>query len=301
MPLSRWPRGLDGRGATRTALVFLFAVTTMMPTGATASAGVHLTTILCGGGFALTDTPSSGTAPLLVSFELSGPSTNSTAVFWDFGDGSYLNGSGPDFTFAARSYVLPGVFNASVTVGDPALPIAYCSEAVTVQPGPLVVGFIASVYSGPAPLTIHFTGSISGGSGVYRSELWSFGDGNNETGLNASYTFQNPGSYRVVWTVADTSGAQGETSQVITVGAPADRQSGLPGGNGLADITGWIVLGVGVALALVALGYHRLSHRRTLAGRRGPSDGHGSVPPAGAILQSDTTGVSRAPGASRRA
>ena len=242
-----------------------------MPQGATS----------CNTPFGLTTNPTDGPAPLLVSFELKGPITNTTMISWAFGDGRYLNGSGPDYSFAAQSYPLPGTYNASVTV-DPAAPMAKCAVVVTVQPGPLLVSFIATVYSGTAPLTVDFTGVVSGGTGDYRSELWSFGDGRNATGLNASYTFRTAGSFRIVWTVSDSSGVQGAASRLIVVNDTPSLLPRPPGGSPTTDLEGWSVLAGGLAVAFAAVGFALFTRRRTPLGASSSGTLLAPYPPAGA-------------------
>ncbi|MCI4368795.1 MAG: PKD domain-containing protein, partial [Thermoplasmata archaeon] len=235
----------------------------------------------CGTPYSLTEVPTSGAAPLLVSFSLSGPVSNSTSLSWTFGDGQELNGSGPDFAFAAHSYTTPGSYNASVTV-EPTAPIARCSVAVLVRPGPLLVSFIASAYSGPAPLTIHLTGTVSGGTGDYRSELWSFGDGGQGSGFNVTYTFVNPGTFRIGLTVADSAGNQGEAEKEFTIGSPSTVPS--PGGVVPAgpDLAGWAVLLGGIGFASAGIGYALYTRRQLAASAAGapPAGPLGPTPPS---------------------
>jgi beta-glucanase (GH16 family)/PKD repeat protein len=61
-----------------------------------------------------------------------------------------------------------------------------------------------SVTGGPAPLDISFDASQSGDvNGDSLTYTWDFGDGTSATGINASHTFTEEGSYKVTLTVHD--------------------------------------------------------------------------------------------------
>jgi PKD repeat protein len=80
-------------------------------------------------------------------------------------------------------------------------------DDITVQTGPLTglsCSSSASVASGPAPLTVNFTGTVNGASGV-QTYTWSFGDGTSATTQNASHTFTSAGEYDVGFRVVDGS------------------------------------------------------------------------------------------------
>jgi len=139
---------------------------------------------------------------------------------------------------------------------------------------------ITSVPSdGSAPLTVHFTGNASGGTGRYVSFLWQFGDGDNGSGLSLEYTYLDPGNYTVTLNVTDSAGGWGTTFVRIHVQAPPTAS--------LA--TGWppsAVLGGG-ALSGCALfvGYLALQRRRRvdpLPRPAGSPAGSPSTDPTGA-------------------
>ncbi|MBI2448219.1 PKD domain-containing protein [Candidatus Microgenomates bacterium] len=50
------------------------------------------------------------------------------------------------------------------------------------------------------------------------SYLWNFGDGSTGTGIDASHTYSQPGSYEIVLQVTDDKGAVGQISLIIAVG-----------------------------------------------------------------------------------
>jgi PKD repeat protein len=104
------------------------------------------------------------------------------------------------------------------------------------SPPPLSVNFFANPTSGSAPLTVQFTGSITGGSGSYSWTI-NFGDGSSTSGsgssVSASHTYGSTGTYTATLTVK--SGSQSASQSVtITVTQPTYSltftEYGLPPG-----------------------------------------------------------------------
>jgi len=89
---------------------------------------------------------------------------------------------------------------------------------------PPVVATEATVgpVAGMAPLTVPFTGSATGGNGVYTYD-WNFGDGTaHSPAQNPSHTYYAGGSYTVTFTATDGLGSSGTDSHlVINVTQPA--------------------------------------------------------------------------------
>ena len=74
--------------------------------------------------------------------------------------------------------------------------------------------------SGIAPLTVNFDASASVDSdGTIDSYSWEFGNGETETGITPSYTFNTPGIYTVSLTVTDNEGESDTTTTNISVSA----------------------------------------------------------------------------------
>ncbi len=81
----------------------------------------------------------------------------------------------------------------------------------------------ATPSSGPAPLTVAFDGSASNDpDGSIIAYAWDFGVSPQVTasGVTASYTYTNPGTYYATLTVTDNSGAGNTTTKTITVADP---------------------------------------------------------------------------------
>ncbi|TKB07436.1 PKD domain-containing protein [Desulforhopalus sp. IMCC35007] len=94
------------------------------------------------------------------------------------------------------------------------------TDVITVFPtvgtvDPLSAKISVDKQSGEAPLTISFDASSS--TGVITGYSWVFGDGNTGTGGSVSHTYQNPGSYTAVLTIADGTGQTSQSSVVIVV------------------------------------------------------------------------------------
>ncbi|MCI4351065.1 MAG: PKD domain-containing protein [Thermoplasmata archaeon] len=200
----------------------------------------------------LSATPSTGPAPLPVSFEVTVLSGSPSTYNWSFGDGTYLNGTNSSDASPTHVYSRPGSYTALVEVHEG-------SDAVTrelnlsVTTPPLSGAVSASVSSGTVPLTVLFQATVAGGSGTYLTLRWDFGDGGVGTGLVVRYTFERAGSFHVTFTANDTQGDVRQSSVDIHVNAVAvspQARSIFPTGL----LAGWVALSfaVGVAVALSA-------------------------------------------------
>jgi PKD repeat protein len=70
--------------------------------------------------------------------------------------------------------------------------------------------------SGPAPLSVDFSGSATGGTPPY-SYRWTFGDGGSSTSQNPSHTYLSVGTYTATLTVTDSKNATSSKSLTISV------------------------------------------------------------------------------------
>ena len=160
-----------------------------------------------GGGSApvanFTGSPTSGTAPLAVSF--TDTSTNSpTAWSWTFGDSSTSTVQNPSHSYAA------GTYTVSLTATN-----AYGSDGetktnyITASPAgnPPVANFTGSPTSGTAPLAVSFTDTSTNTPTAWS---WTFGDSSTSTVQNPSHSFA-AGSYTVSLTATNAYGSDGET------------------------------------------------------------------------------------------
>ncbi|MHC5060204.1 MAG: PKD domain-containing protein [Planctomycetota bacterium] len=159
---------------------------------------------------AFSASPTSGTAPLEVSFtdESTGP-VDSWA--WDFDD----NGS-IDSTQQSPSHIYgsAGTYTVALTVSGPGGSDSV-TDIITVDepiPAAPVADFSASPTNGLAPLTVNFTDQSTG---VIDTWAWDFDeDGTiDSTDQNPSYTYTTPGDYTVdvTLTVSGPGGSDSET------------------------------------------------------------------------------------------
>jgi PKD repeat protein len=88
----------------------------------------------------------------------------------------------------------------------------------------LSAGASASTSSGQAPLTVHFTGSASGGNSPY-TYRWTFGDGDSSNQKDPSHIYDESGSFTARLTVTDDSGTQDSASVNIHVSEPTPQLS----------------------------------------------------------------------------
>ena len=130
----------------------------------------------------------------------------------------------------------PGNYSVEVWENDTVNTGASARTNVTVTPE-LVGDFTASTLSGPAPLTVAFSVSVTGG---YRADpastRWSFTwnctgsgcDGTSSTGASVSYTFDTPGEYLAVGQLSDAGHGNASEAFVIDVeGSGASASLGL--------------------------------------------------------------------------
>lgn len=153
---------------------------------------------------AVSATPSSGIAPLEVSF--ANQSTGSfNSVEWEFGDGTTSSQGSPTHTYQDA-----GVYTATATVSGLG---GTATDSVVIEVYEAVVaGFTASNTSGTAPLSVEFTNTSIGD---FDSCSWDFGDGATSTSCNAvTHEFAEPGSYTVELT---TSGLGGSDTFTTTI------------------------------------------------------------------------------------
>ncbi len=170
----------------------------------------------------LSVSPSSGTAPLPVTFDASGssdPQGQSLTYSFDFGDGS---GSGSQSAPGAQhTYTSPGSYTVTVTVTDTAGLSAAASQTVTASgPSAPTARLSVSPSSGTAPLPVTFDASGSSDpQGQSLTYSFDFGDGSgsgSQSAPGAQHTYTSPGSYTVTVTVTDTAGLSAAATQTVT-------------------------------------------------------------------------------------
>jgi len=166
---------------------------------------------------------SSGYAPFTVSFDAS----NSTDISgiksydWNFGDGSTGTGMTTNHT-----YNNPGTYIVTLTVTDfyENKGIATISIIVREVGCPNANIQVTPSLTGIVPFTVAFDASGSSvneesGSSI-TSYSWNFGDGNTNTGIITTHTYNNIGLYPVILTITDSNGKKDYATVIITVNEP---------------------------------------------------------------------------------
>ena len=198
-------------------------------------------------GISLSATPSSGLAPLPVSFAVTVLSGTPSSYNWSFGDGTYLNGSNAGAASPTHVYTQPGRFTATIDVHE-GTNVASRQIEVNVSAPTLSVAITASATGGLAPLTVQFQATVTGGTGTYLTLRWDFGDGGVGAGLAISYTFERPGTFRTTFTVNDSSGV-GQLSAVEIRVTPVPTDTPSRPALSTAVVAEWVVLSFAVGIA----------------------------------------------------
>jgi len=145
-----------------------------------------------------TATPSSGRAPLAVSFrDTSSFNFTVTSRLWNFGNGSTSTLQNPVQTFRT-----PGRYTVVLTVNGTFSVTGY----VNALPAPPVASFRS--------LTVTFSDTSTNSP---TSWLWSFGDGGSSTQQNPTYTFPRAGRYTVSLVATNAAGSSVRFSKVLTL------------------------------------------------------------------------------------
>jgi PKD repeat protein len=159
--------------------------------------------------------PQFGAVPPTQIFDIAGNPvsfTNETnsgtwSWLWRFGDGATSTVENPSHTYTAM-----GDFDVTLVVNN-----ANCSDSIThivsVLPIPPVANF-DSIPSGCEPLNIAINNTSLNTEAPGTTYRWDFGDGSISTAKNPTYTYFDPGTYRVELTVTGPGGVSTK-SQVV--------------------------------------------------------------------------------------
>ncbi len=169
-------------------------------------------------------TPDSGQPPLNVMFNASeseDPDGTISSYDWDFGDGS-AHGSG---VAVVHTYTSSGSYQAILTVTDDTEEEDTVTHTIMVtSPGNSIP--TASFTTDPAlnvayaspPVTMDFDASSSSDTdGTITSYNWVFGDGETDTGVTTTHTYDTSGKFTIILTVIDNQGAPASITKSITI------------------------------------------------------------------------------------
>ena len=168
---------------------------------------------------AFSASPTQGSSPLTVQF-LDASIGSPTLWLWDFGDGNNSTLQNPVYI-----YTQDGNYTVALTVSNNiSSNTTIAASFINVSSeNTLIAGFSSNVTSGDAPLTVEFNDTSSGSPTAW---LWDFGDGNNSTSQNSTYTYTEPGTYSVSLQASTASGQSVLTMpDYITVNDDSDSSS----------------------------------------------------------------------------
>ncbi len=162
-------------------------------------------------------TPTSGTAPLLVTLTDTSAGTVSTRT-WDLGDGTTSTAQS-----AVKTYSTAGTYTVKLTVSN-AGGSTTTSKTISATASTPTANFTASSTSGVAPLPVTFSNTSTNAINY----SWNFGDGITDTAQNPSHTYASAGNYTVTLTATGSSGTTPSTkTQTIAVSAASASTGGL--------------------------------------------------------------------------
>ena len=143
-----------------------------------------------------TASPTTGDAPLEVTFTDTSTGTLLDSWAWDFGDGGTSTEQHP-----LHTYTSPGTYTVQLDVdGLSGQARRTRNHLIVVDSAFLDVDFDAAPTLGEAPLDVQFTDFTLGGP---VSWAWDFGDGGTSTEQHPLYTYTVSGDYSVTLTVTD--------------------------------------------------------------------------------------------------
>lgn len=165
-----------------------------------------------------TATPTSGPAPLAVSFVNN--SSKYVNVLWNFGDGTTGTGNVISHTFSTT-----GSFIVSCTASaDGTVVTAAGSASISASVPVVTARFTASPTTGTYPLTVQFTNASTNAS----TYLWLFGTGSlsgsttqqaSSSAVNPSFQYWNSGSYTVTLQASGSYNFYTSTSSINLISA----------------------------------------------------------------------------------
>jgi PKD repeat protein len=182
-------------------------------------------------------TPTSGTAPLTVTFSDTSTGGEITSRSWSFGDGGTSTGQ-----TAIYEYQTPGTYPVSLTVTGPGGTDTATANIVVEAPAP-TASFSATPISGTAPLTVTFSDTSTG---EVTSRSWDFGNGDTSIDPIPPVTsrYDSAGTYSVSLTVTGPGGTDTETKTdyITVVAATGGGAAGLVAAYGFEEPSGTQVI-----------------------------------------------------------
>ncbi|PIQ79720.1 hypothetical protein COV81_01080, partial [Candidatus Peregrinibacteria bacterium CG11_big_fil_rev_8_21_14_0_20_41_10] len=144
----------------------------------------------------LSANPIAGEAPLAVSFDASGTTTDPSdpvvTFEWNFGDNTPVRRDNAQITYVYKQI---GTYTATLTAITGSGKKSTAQTVINVNPVSLKACFTMSRKTGAAPVTVQFSSKCT--RGVVSGTKWNFGDGKESIERDPVHTFDTPGTYTI--------------------------------------------------------------------------------------------------------
>jgi YVTN family beta-propeller protein len=158
---------------------------------------------------------------------------------WDFGDGTWLNGTNAS---ALHAYWKPGTYTVNVTAEDIGGHKAYAEMKVTETPGPMVSTPQPSRPRADANQTVTFTTNATGGTLPYTDYKWTGIPSSCQVGAWSSLTcsFAAPGNYSITVAVTDIEDASSLPSGPLSFRVYPDPVATISANRTSIEVGQWV-------------------------------------------------------------
>lgn len=186
--------------------VYSVTLTATNACGSTSATQVVIVVTPPTAGFTATNT--AGCAPLSVQYT-STASANTTTYNWDFPGGTPANSTDQNPVVV---YSAPGTYTAVLRVSNAAGSDTLTQTNLVTATGAPTTAFTHLVNGA----VVTFTNSSANATGY----LWNFGNGQNSTDANPTYSYPTDGTYTVTLTATNACGATTSTQTIVIVTPP---------------------------------------------------------------------------------
>lgn len=152
--------------------------------------------------------PSTGSAPLNVNF--TNQSTNATAYYWDFGDGTTSSEVNP-----RHKYIYGGSFTITLTASNGNNKSTISKSIYVRNPESPVANFSFNPSSGNAPCEVTFYNYSTNAT----SYFWDFGNGKTSTLTSPTVVYNSAGTYLINLTATNNNGQTNKMTKSIVISA----------------------------------------------------------------------------------
>jgi gliding motility-associated-like protein len=137
-----------------------------------------------------------GCSPFTVHFINN--SNNATSYLWNLGNNNTSTATNPSFTYdTSGSYTITLIAYSTGGCNDTMIQTNY----ITINTLPTVSSyFVADTFSGCNPLTVNFINTSNNGT----SYQWNFGDSSTINTINATHTYTDSGTFKVILVATNT-------------------------------------------------------------------------------------------------